>query len=178
MPQLLPEAQVSIPAELAFAPISRVINSQQKLHVFNASNATSVSTENPQVISIKVNSNDWLNPKSSYLRFKHKLTSSAITSKVLTAKDSIASAFKRISVLIDGRVVEDIREYSIIHRMIMDSSVDIGNRSNWSQGYSSTITDRNQVTTTGSEVSSEKEYCLNVLSGILNSDKLIPLFAV
>jgi hypothetical protein len=178
MPSLLPEAQVSVPASLAFAPVSRVINSQQKLHVFNASNATSVSTQNTQVMSIVVNSNDWLNAKSSYLRFKHKLTSSAVTSKVLTAKNSIASAFKRISILIDGRTVEDIRDYNIIHRMIMDTSIDNGNRSNWGQGYSDTITDRNQLTTTGSEVSSEKEYCLNVLSGILNSDKLIPLFGV
>jgi hypothetical protein len=178
MPQLLPEAQVSIPPELAFAPVSRVINSQQKLHVFNASNATSVDTDNPQVISVKVNSNDWLNPKSSYFRFKQKLGSSAVTSKVLTSKNSIASCFKRISVLIDGRVVEDIRDYHIIHRMIMDTSVDEGNRSNWGQGYSDTITDRNQVTTTGSAVSSEKEYTLNVLSGILNSDKLIPLFSI
>lgn len=178
MPQLLPQAPVSIPGALAFAPVSRVINSQNKLHVFNASNATSVDSDNPQVISVKVNSNDWLNPKSSYFRFKQKIASSAVTSKVLTNKNSIASCFKRISILIDGRVVEDIREYAVIHRMIMDTSVDTGNRSNFSQGYSDTITDRNQVTTTGSAVSNEIQYTLNCLSGILNSDKLIPLFAV
>lgn len=174
MPQLLPEAQVSIPAELAFAPVSRVINSQQKLHVFNASNATSVDTDNPQVLSVKVNSNDWLNPKSSYFRFKQTLAHTT-AGKVLTNKNSIASCFKRISILIDGRVVEDIRDYHVIHRMIMDTSLDEGNRSNWGQGYSDTITDRNQQSGSGS---SQKEYTLNVLSGILNSDKLIPLFAI
>ena len=178
MPQLLPAAPVTIPSELAFAPVSRIINYQNKLHVFNSSNATSVTTDNPQVLSVKINSNDWLNPKSSYFRFKQKITSSATTSKVATTKNSIASCFKRISVLIDGRVVEDIREYAVIHRMIMDCSVETGNRSNFSQGYSDTITDRNQVTTTGSEVSNEIQFTLSCLSGILNSDKMLPLFAI
>ena len=174
MPRLV-NSEAKLPSQLSFAPLFRSIDSVQSLQVFNANNSSIVTTANPQTITIKINSNKWMNGKSSYLKFGLQIQHST-GGKVGTLMQNVGTVFRRMTTLIGGRVIEIVDDHNVISRIIAESQANPASTSNWGSGYGP-VADRLN-TAAGGAITAVKNYTMQPLSGLLNSDELVPLWAL
>ena len=191
MSKLSGVATAQLPPELVLSSqIDRTLDSVQQLNVFNASNTGAVSTDNPSNIEVKLNSNLWLNPSSSYFKFNVKWTHGKATGTSII-KNGIASLFRRIRIEIDGRNIETLEDYNVLSNFLMITSTEETTQSsNWSQGWSNPVTVLSgtpasvvPITTVNERLMATglttvtKQYTLNLATGFLSYAKLIPLMA-
>ena len=174
MPRLI-NSPGTLPQSLDFQPVLRAIDTTQSLQTFNSNNSTSVSASAPSTLSIRMNSTKWYNAKSSYFMF-NATNSHTTASKVGTFKNGISSLFKSLTVLNNGVVIEQIREYGVLSRLMQITQVSPAATSNWDIGYEP-VADR-PPTSSGGAVSTVRSYTMQPLAGFLSSDYLIPLWAL
>ena len=166
--------QGMLPAQLDFQVPLRGIDSKQTLQNFTANNSTSISGSNPQTIVVRMNSSKWLNTGSSYFMFDATVTQTTATI-IASPRKGVGCFFKSMTILNNGTVIEQIRDYATLDRLINISQIEAGSDNNWDQGYE-LIANRN--TTTGSGTSTTREYTLQPIAGFLSSEMMIPLFAL
>ena len=177
-------AVAQLPPELVLSTqIDRTLDSVQQLTTFNAGNTAEVSTLNPSNIEIKINSNMWLNPSSSYFRFNATLRRTGGAGGAISANGA-ASFFKRIRIEVDGRSVETLDDYNTMARFLYYTGSEHNDKqSNWSQGYGQECLDVTSAPTEGTERlylasgtnTVTREFTMNIASGLLSYNKLIPL---
>lgn len=174
MPRLI-NSPGTLPQSLDFQPVLRAIDTTQSLQTFNSNNSTSVSASAPSTLSIRMNSTKWYNAKSSYFMF-NATNLHTETGETGTFKNGISSLFKSLTVLNNGVVIEQIREYGVLSRLMQITQVSPAATSNWDIGYEP-VAERPTTAVNGT-VTTARSYTMQPLAGFLSSDYLIPLWSL
>ncbi len=174
MPRLI-NSPGTLPQSLDFQPVLRAIDTTQSLQTFNSNNSTIVSASAPSTLSIRMNSTKWYNAKSSYFMF-NATNLHTTTNETTTFKNGISSLFKSLTVLNNGVVIEQIREYGVLSRLMQITQVSPAATSNWDIGYEPSA-DR-PTTAVGGAATTPRSYTMQPLAGFLSSEFLIPMWAL
>lgn len=164
---------VQLPEVAKFNKVARLIESEQKLSVVNAQGSQTYDSESPTTIRIDLPRSGYLNAKESYFSTDLKLTI-ATDGASDGIKPGAMSLFKSVKVYIGGRLVEFINDSHVLARMISEVTMDNDSETHaqWSKGYDS------GANLDSTYVDAFANVCFTTPSGFLNSDKLIPLWAL
>ena len=175
MPRLV-NTTPQLPGQLEFSPVFRSIDSTQSLQNFSSNNSTAITSTNPSAISVRMNSSKWANFMSSYFQFDVTCSAVGSTGEVAALTQGVASLFRSMTILNNGVVIEQIREYATLSKLIAYSQVSPASTSNWAEGYEATAT--RLQTAAGGAVTAARRYTMQPLSGFLSSVNPVPLWAM
>ncbi len=165
--------QIALPHEAQFQSVNRLVSSQQRLATVYADTTAAVSSASPVQLRVELPKTGYLNPAQSYFTVEVKVTSAATTTTE-ALKQGIMSAFRSCKVSIGGRLVEHINDAHVWARMMFEcmNGDDKTDNSAWMSGYDS---DANRTT---QQKDAWVRYAFKIPSGLLNSQKLLPMWAI
>ena len=168
--------KVALPQEAQFQQVNRLVSSQQRLTTVYADTTAAVSSASPVQLRVELPKTGYLNPAQSYFTVQVKVSSGATTTTECL-KQGVMSAFRSCRVSIGGRLVEHITNAYIWSRMMFEclNGDDTTDNSAWMSGYDSAA---NRTAQQKDPVGEWVRYSFKIPSGLLSSQKLLPLWAM
>ncbi len=150
------------------APGASYITNRRSVSYFPSGSDSYSSTSGVKVIKIKINGTDWLDPSTVKIMFSIKNTGTA----AMNFLSGVHSFFRRLRVVCNGQIVEDIDDYNRVCEMfnILQSSNVRGNDAienvkKWDgPGTAETL-----------DATKSRRVGMKLCSGLLNQTKMLPI---
>ena len=154
------------------APGASYITNRRSVSYFPSGSDSYSPSSGVKVIKIKVNGTDWLDPSTVKVMFTitNNSTASGAT-PALTFLSGVHSFFRRLRIVCNGQIVEDIDDYNRVCEMfnvLQSSSVrgndEIENVKRWDNGTKETLANLES-----------RKVGMKLCSGLLNQSKMLPI---
>ena len=119
---------VSLPRELDYTQLQPTLgnDSTNLSHFILPSNGSSFSTiSSSNLVTFDLPSSGFLDPKSVYLKYKYKITS---TGETRIRGCPVTSSLQRFQVMFGSNIVENINNYNVIEHMKSNVMLDISQK--------------------------------------------------
>ncbi len=154
------------------APGASYITNRRSVSFFPSGSDSYSPSSGVKVIKIKVNGTDWLDPSTVKIMFTINNNSTATgTTPALTFLSGVHSFFRRLRIVCNGQIVEDIDDYNRVCEMfnvLQSSSVrgndEIENVKRWDNGTKETLANLES-----------RKVGMKLCSGLLNQSKMLPI---
>jgi hypothetical protein len=148
------------------SPGASYVTNRRSVSFFPSGSDTYSSTSGVKVIKIKLNGTDWLDPSTVKVMF----TINNVTT-TMNFLSGVHSFFRRLRVVCNGQIVEDIDDYNRVcemFNMLQSSSVrtndEIEAVSRWDGGTQETL-----------DAGKSRKVGMKLCSGLLNQTKMLPI---